>query len=189
MLKNRTQGRRCKKNTTLAVLRHALGPYEGKGEIFAATVKCSVSWVKKASAGIRSITPKTAHKIACAVGVSENWLMAADPKAPILGHDNTTPFTEQFYHFWRKIETKPVDQIDSRVTAGCITDVLHSVFAGVEKGKKNTAVNDLWKFSKIMKDRYGVPGDVGLAALFSCEVYDWLEKEMKINKTDRTRII
>jgi hypothetical protein len=175
MFKKLTQGRRCKKNTTLAVLRHALGPYEGKGEIFATTVKCSVSWVKKASAGIRAITPKTAHKIACAVGVSENWLMAGDPKAPILSHDNITPFTEQFYHSWRKIKIKPVDQIDSRVTAKCITDLLHSVFAGVEKGQKNTAVNDLWKFSKIMKDRYGVPGDARLATLFYCEVYDWVK--------------
>lgn len=179
MRKKCVRSRQSKKNTTLAVLRRALGPYEGREEVFAATVQCSVSWVKKVSAGIRSITPKAAHKIACAVGVSENWLMAANPKVPILDYDNTAPFTEQYYHFWRKLKTRPVEHIDSRVTAKFITDILQSVFAGVEKGQKNTAVNDLWKFSKIMKDRYGVPVDTELAAPFSREVYAWVEKEMQ----------
>lgn len=159
-----------KKNTTLAVLRHALGPYEGREEIFAATVQCSVSWVKKASAGIRPITPKTARKVSHATGVSEDWLMAADPGAPILGHDNVTPFTEEFYNVYRQLSVKPVRQIDTRVVAKFTADVLHSVFVGFEKGRINTAVNDLWKFSKVMKARYGVPEDTRQAVGFSRDV-------------------
>ena len=159
-----------KKNTTLAVLRRALGPYEGREEIFAVTVQCSVSWVKKASAGIRSITPKTARKVSHATGVSEDWLMAADPGAPILGHDNVTPFTEEFYYGWRQLTVKPVRQIDTRVVAKFIADVLHSVFAGFERGRINTAVNDLWKFSKVMKARYGAPEDTRQSVGFSRDV-------------------
>jgi len=159
-----------KKHTTLAVLRRALGPYEGREEIFAATVQCSVSWVKKASAGIRPITPKTARKVSHATGVSEDWLMAADPREPILGHDNVTPFTEEFYCRWRQLTVKPVRQIDCGVVAKFTADVLRSVFAGVEQGRMNTAVNDLWKFSKVMKARYGVPRDTQQSVGFSRDV-------------------
>ena len=58
---------KSKKRTQIAVLRHTLGSYEGQEEVFAATVQCSVSWVKKASSGLRTITPKTARQVSLAV--------------------------------------------------------------------------------------------------------------------------
>ena len=61
-------------------------------------------------------------------------------------------------------------QIDCGVVAKFTADVLQSVFAGVEQGSVNTAVNDLWKFSKVMKARYGVPRDTRQAVGFSRDV-------------------
>ena len=73
---------KSKKRTQIAVLRHILGSYEGQEEVFAATVQCSVSWVKKASSGLRTITPKTARQVSLATGVSEKWLLVGIPTHP-----------------------------------------------------------------------------------------------------------
>lgn len=175
---NRRQ--RGKKNTTLAVLRHALGPYEGREEIFAATVKCSVSWVKKVSAGIRPITPRAAHKVSIATGVSADWLMSGDLKTPILCHDNIQLFTEKIYHSWRNLSIKPIKQIDSGVIVNCVVDMINSVIASKQKERINTAINDLWKFSKIMKIRYGTPKEHQQTVDFYTDTYKQLGKKLKI---------
>lgn len=91
-----------RKSTPIAVLRHTLGPYDGQEDVFAATVDCSVSWVKKVSAGLRNITPQTARLVSMATGVSEEWLLKGDPKAPILERDSVTLYTRDSYERWRR---------------------------------------------------------------------------------------
>ena len=93
---------KSKKRTQIAVLRHTLGSYEGQEEVFAASVQCSVSWVKKASSGLRTITPKTARQVSLATGVSEKWLLVGDSDAPILERDDVTPYTRESYEGWRR---------------------------------------------------------------------------------------
>lgn len=159
-----------KKSTPIAVLRYTLGPHDGQEEIFAATVQCSVSWVKKASAGQRFVTPKTAHKVSMATGVSEEWLVSGDPKAPILERDNVTPYTWDSYERWLQKTTAPVSSIDPRVVAALASEITKSLFAAYEAGRVNTAINDLWKFSKAMKSRYGAPTEPGMSVHFTRDV-------------------
>ncbi len=162
-----------KKSTPIAVLRDALGDYEGREDVFAATVQCSVSWVKKASAGLRTITPRTARKVSMATGVCEEWLLKGDPKAPMLERDRVTPYTLESYERWRRDslaasgdaphlavthnESATADALDTRSVAMLTADVVRGIFAALEAGKGKVAVNDLWKFSKVMKRRYGAP--------------------------------
>ncbi len=159
-----------KKSTPIAVLRYTLGPHDGQEEIFAATVQCSVSWVKKASAGQRFVTPKTAHKVSMATGVSQEWLVSGDPKAPILERDNVTPYTWDSYARWRQETIAPVSSIDPRVVAAFASEITKSLFAAYEAGRVNTAINDLWKFSKAMKSRYGAPNELGVSVQFTQDV-------------------
>jgi hypothetical protein len=159
-----------KKSTPIAVLRYTLGPHDGQEEIFAATVQCSVSWVKKASAGQRFVTPKTAHKVSMATGVSEEWLVSGDPKAPILERDNVTPYTWDSYARWRQETIAPVRSVDSRVVAAFASEITSSLIAANEVGRVNTAINDLWKFSKAMKNRYGAPNELRASIEFTWEV-------------------
>ena len=149
-----------KKSTTIAVLRYILGTYDGQEEIFAATVGCSVSWVKKVSSGQRSLTPKTASKVSIATGVSEKWLIVGDPKAPILERDDATPYTQDSYARWREKSLTPSSFIEPGLVAAFTLEITKSLIAANEVGRMSTAVNDLWKFSKAMKSRYGVPEDL-----------------------------
>jgi hypothetical protein len=164
---------KSKKRTQIAVLRHTLGSYEGQEEVFAATIECSVSWVKKASSGLRTITPKTARQVSLATGVSEKWLLVGDPNAPILERDDVTPYTRQSYEGWRRDNptTSYSDQsesllqdgstntatVDPRLVAAFASEITKSLFAAYEAGRVNTAINDLWKFSRVLKSRYGAP--------------------------------
>lgn len=165
-----------KKSTPIAVLRNALGNYEGQEQVFAATVQRSVSWVKKASAGLRAITPNTARQVSMATGVSEKWLLVGDPCAPILERDNATPYTMDSFERWRRAnptshcdapyaglkrdESPNPDASDSHSVAMLTAEVVRTVFAAVESGKGNLAVNDLWKYSKVMTGRYGSPRQI-----------------------------
>ena len=162
-----------RKSTPIAVLRHTLGPHDGQEDVFAATVDCSVSWVKKVSAGLRNITPQTARLVSMATGVSEEWLLKGDPKAPILEQDSVTPYTRDSYERWRRdnqigCPSKPLfspnveklgmqGNVDPRSVAMFTVDVIKAVFSALETGKGNLAVNDLWKYAKVMKRRYGSP--------------------------------
>jgi hypothetical protein len=162
-----------KKSTPIAVLRDALGYYEGREDVFAATVQCSVSWVKKASAGLRTITPQTARKVSLATGVCEEWLLKGDPKSPMIERDRVTPYTLESYERWRRDnlasngdtplpglktdESATAATLDPRSVAMLTAEVVRTVFAALESGKGNLAVNDLWKYSKVMTRRYGAP--------------------------------
>ena len=148
-----------KKSTTIAVLRCSLGPHDGQEEIFAATVKCSVSWVKKVSSGQRNLTPKTAHKVSMATGVSEEWLILGDPKAPILERDNATPYTQDSYARWRQESLTPSNLIEPGLVAAFAIEITKALAAAQEGGRTSTAINDLWKYSRAMKNRCGVPKD------------------------------
>ena len=152
------------------MLRDALGDYEGREDVFAATVQCSVSWVKKASAGLRTITPQTARKVSMATGVCEEWLLKGDPKAPILERDRVTPYTLESYERWRRdnlashghtplpgLKSNESATLDPRSVAMFKAEVVRTVFAALESGKGNLAVNDLWKCSNVMTRRYGAP--------------------------------
>jgi hypothetical protein len=177
---------KSKKRTQIAVLRHILGSYEGQEEVFAATVECSVSWVKKASAGLRAITPKTARQVSLATGVSEKWLLVGDPNAPILERDDVTPYTRESYEGWRrdKLTASYSEQresslqegattattVDPQLLAGFAYEITKSLFAAYEAGRVNTAINDLWKFSKVLKGRYGAPTKPGEAGRFTLDV-------------------
>jgi len=177
---------KSKKRTQIAVLRHTLGSYEGQEEVFAATVQCSVSWVKKASSGLRTITPKTARQVSLATGVSEKWLLVGDPNAPILERDDVTPYTRESYEGWRRdsLTASHSDQIESSLQGGSTTtatvdlrlvaafaaEITKSLFAAYEAGNVNTAINDLWKFSKVMKSRYGAPTEPGMSVQFTRDV-------------------
>ena len=177
---------KSKKRTQIAVLRHTLGSYEGQEEVFAATVQCSVSWVKKASSGLRTITPKTARQVSLATGVSEKWLLVGDPNAPILERDDVTPYTRESYEGWRRdnLTAGYSDQsesslqegstttatVDPRLVAAFASEITKSLFAAYEAGRVNTAINDLWKFSKVMKGRYGAPNELGVAVQFTRDV-------------------
>lgn len=154
-----------KKKTTIAVLRAALGPLDGNEQMFANTVGRSVSWVKKVSAGKRPITPKTAHRVASATGVSKEWILCGEPKNPIVEMDNKTPYTSGSYQRWR--ETHPPSQSKSVLDLGNVSEspaqfvheVIRALVAVRGTGREHTAINDLWKFSKVMKARYGQPND------------------------------
>ena len=175
-----------KKRTPIAVLRHTLGSYEGQEEVFGATVECSVSWVKKVSSGLRTITPKTARQVSLATGVSEKWLLAGDPEAPILEHDDVSPYTQESYEGWRrdKLTASYSDQsesslqegattgatVDPQLVAGFAYEITKSLFAAYEAGRVNTAINDLWKFSKVLKSRYGAPAELGVSVHFTRDV-------------------
>jgi len=177
---------KSKKRTQIAVLRHTLGSYEGQEEVFAATVACSVSWVKKASAGLRAITPKTARQVSLATGVSEKWLLVGDPNAPILERDDGTPYTRESYESWRrdKLTASYSDQsesslqegdttaatVDPQLVAGFAYEITKSLFAAYEAGRVHTAINDLWKFSKVLKSRYGAPTELGVSVHFTRDV-------------------
>ena len=177
---------RSKKRTQIAVLRHTLGSYEGQEEVFAATVQRSVSWVKKASSGLRTITPETARQVSLATGVSEKWLLVGDPNAPILERDDVTPYTRESYEGWRRdnLTASYSDQsesswqegatttatVDPRLVAAFASEITKSLFAAYEAGRVSTAINDLWKFSKVMKSRYGAPNELGVAVQFTRDV-------------------
>ncbi len=172
-----------KKSTPIAVLRHTLGAYEGQEDVFAATVQCSVSWVKKASSGLRTITPQTARKVSLATGVCEEWLLKGDPKAPILERNRVTPYTRESYERWRR-DNPPSHSdapltglkrdefanqvpVDPRSVAVFTAEVVRAVFAALESGKGQLAVNDLWKYSKVMTRRYGAPSQVDASDNFT----------------------
>ncbi len=177
---------KSKKRTQIAVLRHTLGSYEGQEEVFAATIECSVSWVKKASSGLRTITPKTARQVSLATGVSEKWLLVGDPNAPILERDDVTPYTRQSYEGWRrdKLTASYSDQsesslqdgstntatVDPRLVAAFASEITKSLFAAYEAGRVNTAINDLWKFSKVLRSRYGALTEPGMSVHFTRDV-------------------
>ena len=177
---------KSKKRTQIAVLRHILGSYEGQEEVFAATVQRSVSWVKKASSGLRMITPKTARQVSLATGVSEKWLLAGDPNAPILERNDVTPYTLESYEGWRRdnLTASYSEQsestllgsgatpatVDPPLIAAIASEITKSLFAAYEAGNVNTAMNDLWKFSKVMKIRYGAPNELGLSVQFTRDV-------------------
>ena len=177
---------KSKKRTQIAVLRHTLGSYEGQEEVFAASVQCSVSWVKKASSGLRTITPKTARQVSLATGVSEKWLLVGDSDAPILERDDVTPYTRESYEGWRRdnLTASYSDQsesslqegatatatVDPRLVAAFASEITKSLFAAYEAGRVNTAINDLWKFSKVMKSRYGAPNELGISVQFTRDV-------------------
>jgi hypothetical protein len=172
-----------KKSTPIAVLRNALGDCEGREDVFAATVQCSVSWVKKASAGLRTITPQTARKVSMATGVCEKWLLEGDPKAPIFERGGVTPYTRESYERWRRdnlavsgdgphlgvthTESATNDTLDTRSVAMLTADVIRGIFAALEAGKGKVAVSDLWKFSKVMKRRYGAPSRIAASEDFT----------------------
>lgn len=157
------------------MLRQILGPYDGQEDIFAATVECSVSWVKKVSAGFRPVTPQTARMVSMATGVSEGWLLEGDPKAPILERDGVTSYTRESYERWRRDnigssgeapisglkheESAIAATLDPQSVATLTAEMLKAVFAAMEAGKGNLAVNDLWKHAKVMKRRYGSPSE------------------------------
>ncbi len=177
---------KSKKRTQIAVLRHTLGSYEGQEEVFAASVQCSVSWVKKASSGLRTITPKTARQVSLATGVSEKWLLVGDPDAPILERDDVTPYTRESYEGWRRdnLTASYSDEsesslqegvtatatVDPRLVAAFASEITKSLFAAYEAGRVNTAINDLWKFAKVMKSRYRAPNELGLSVHFTRDV-------------------
>ncbi len=185
------------KRTPIAVLRHTLGSYEGQEEVFAATVQCSVSWVKKASSGLRAITPKTARQVSLATGVSEKWLLVGDPNAPIVERDDVTPYTRGSYEGWRRDNLTARDSeqsksflpeqsttaapIDPRSVAMFAADVIRAVFAAMEAGKGNVAVNDLWKYSGVMKRRYGFPSQTRDSELFTRCVGELIAREVDAN--------
>lgn len=134
--------------------------------MFANTVECSVSWVKKVSAGTRPITPNTAQKVALATGVSGGWLLCGDPTAPIVETDNKTPYTSVSYQRWRGkhllSESNKFPE-SGELTAGpaqFVHDILRALVAVRGTGREHTAINDIWKFSKVMKARYGHPKDL-----------------------------
>ncbi len=158
-----------KKKTTIAVLRATLGPLDGNEMMFAKTVGRSVSWVKKVSAGKRPITPKTAHRVASATGVSKEWILCGEPKNPIVEMDNKTPYTLGSYQRWR--EAHPPSQSKNVLDEGNVSegpaqfvhDILRALVAVRGTGREHTAINDIWKFSKVMKARYGHPKDLNEA--------------------------
>ena len=165
------------------MLRHTLGSYEGQEEVFGATVECSVSWVKKVSSGLRTITPKTARQVSLATGVSEKWLLAGDPEAPILERDDVTPYTQESYEGWRRDKITASDSpssesllqekstnkeiVDPRSVARFVVDAIRAVSAALEAGKGNVAVNDLWKYSRVMNRRYGSPSQMDTSDSFT----------------------
>jgi hypothetical protein len=160
------------------VLRSTLGTYEGHETIFANTVQCSVSWVKKVSSGKRELTTNTAHKVASATGVSEEWLLRNDPKMPIVETDNFTPYTLESYLRWREHRLQSTTmsapkQGDYLVSpAQFIQDILEALAAAGDPKRQHTAMNDLWKFSKVMKARYGQPIDPERTADFTLQTLD-----------------
>jgi len=167
-----------KKKTTVSVLRSTLGTYEGHESVFANTVQCSVSWVKKVSSGKRELTTNTARKVASATGVSEEWLLRNDPKMPIVETNNVTPYTLESYLRWReyRLESPTISSPkrgDHLVSpAQFIQDILEALVAAEDNKRQHTAMNDLWKFSKVMKARYGQPIDPERAASFTFETLE-----------------
>ncbi len=88
--------------TPLAKLRAIIGPVFGQEKNFATTVGLSVSFVKKASCGIRHMTKEAAEKIAIETGASPRWLLGelAKPMS-----DEGEPFSKLVYErrrHWRK---------------------------------------------------------------------------------------
>jgi hypothetical protein len=183
---------KSKKSTPIAVLRQTLGPHDGREEVFGATVNCSVSWVKKASSGLRAITPKTARQVSMATGVSEKWLLIGDPKAPIFERDDVTPYTQESYECWRRDhqtashsaesesslreDSTTTATVDPRSVAIFAADVIKAIFAALESGQGNVAVNDLWKYSKVMKHRYGTPRQIDASGQFTLDVAEQISE-------------
>ena len=121
-----------------------------------------------------------------ATGVSEKWLLVGNPEAPMLERDDVTPYTKASYENWRRKSltasqcelsksllpehSTTAATIDPRSVAGFATNVIRAIFAALEAGQGNVAVNDLWKYSRVMLLRYGTPGDMALSDQFTRDV-------------------
>ncbi len=92
---------RSKRKTTLAVLRGILGPVHGQERHFARLAGRSVSWVKKASAGIVPLSEGTARVLETETGVSFQWLLGAATRPPISHGLAAEPYTHEYFDWYR----------------------------------------------------------------------------------------
>ena len=60
--------------------------------------------------------------------------------------------------------------VDPRLVAAFASEITKSLFVAYEAGRVNTAINDLWKFAKVMKSRYRAPNELGLSVHFTRDV-------------------
>lgn len=108
--------------TPLAKLRAIIGPVYGQEKNFAKTIGLSVSFVKKASCGIRHMTKEAAEKIAVETGASPRWLLGELAKP---ASDEGEPFSKLVYEqrrHWRKIGMGPDVFVSVGVLlANCLT--------------------------------------------------------------------
>jgi hypothetical protein len=74
---------KSQRRTTIAILRGILGSAAGAEERFAKLANRSVSWVKKASAGLMPLSEETARVLQLETGISFDWLMGPADKLPV----------------------------------------------------------------------------------------------------------
>ena len=70
----------------------------------------------------------------------------------------------------RRLEGHEAESVDPRVVAAFASEITRSLIAANEVGRVNTAINDLWKFSKAMKSRYGAPNKLRASIEFTRDV-------------------
>jgi transcriptional regulator with XRE-family HTH domain len=153
---------RSRKKTTLAVLRDILGPVSGSETKFAAQIGLSVSWLRKASAGISPLTPETAAKISTAVGVSPAWLLRGDITAPPVELDDRTPFTERSYR--RRVHDQqghdhimvrtPKRIVEQALVALLVFRILKVMFCAREKARWSEAKFKLREFVEMLEKSF-----------------------------------
>jgi len=90
---------KSQRRTTIAILRGILGPAAGKEERFAQLANRSVSWVKKASAGLLPVSEETAKVLQLETGISFCWLMGPADKLPV--DTRGKPYRRERYQFIR----------------------------------------------------------------------------------------
>jgi len=90
---------RSKNKTTVAVLRGILGSIHGQEARFARLAKRSVSWVKKVSAGVITLSEETARLLELETGIALDWLMGPKDAPAVDGRGN--PYTFPMFEWYR----------------------------------------------------------------------------------------
>jgi transcriptional regulator with XRE-family HTH domain len=138
-----------KHRTTLSVLRTILGPINGHKTRFGQELGKSDSWITKVSCGKIPLTIETAKAIAYETGISLNWLMANDPKAPPLDRWGG-PYTKESYAKHRTEWGVPVGDFNK-----CIEEAQAILAASSLKNKNWLFIFMFEEFLNDAKKRFG----------------------------------
>ena len=169
--------------TPLAKLRAIIGPVYGQEKNFAKTIGLSVSFVKKASCGIRHMTKEVAEKIAVETGASPRWLLGELAKP---ASDEGGPFSKVVYEqrrHWRKIGMGPdvfvcVDVLFARCLTACEAASIH--------GSLPFALHKFAELTRELFKLYNVKDPCDLLAFNSSQCFEKLGGHIALRNGNST---